>query len=177
MKRLPAFLMLISLVAFGCGGDSPTQSSDSDQTALLETGSQKGQKAPDFTLTSLDGVTVNLHARLSKPVFLNFWATWCGPCVAEMPDIEKLQQAMGSQIQIIGIDLGESSAQVKAFVQGQGFTWTFLLDTTSKIGQSYAVTAIPTSIFINTKGVITSRSVGSMRYDTMKRLAEDALKE
>ena len=170
---------ILTAVLLGCGNSSPTGSTDETelgQTEEVQVGSQAGQKPIDFTLTDLDGRSVGLGSLQGKPIYLNFWTTWCGPCVAEMPDIERLQQTLGAQIAIVGINLGEPVPQVRAFVQGNGYTWTFLQDTAQQVGSEYGVTAIPTSIFVNAKGVITSRQVGMMSFESMKQLADSAIK-
>ena len=182
MKRRPILLFLASLIASGCGGDTkPTQpdldSGSIQSSVYVATGNQKGERAVDFTLNTAEGNPISLRERLGKPIFLNFWATWCGPCLVEMPDIERLQKEMGGQIQIFGIDLRESPSLVKEFVKKQKFTWIFLLDTTGEVGSSYAVSAIPTSIFINAKGIITGRQVGTLSFERMKQLAQEALKD
>ena len=179
MKRIPIFLLIVA-IASGCGDAKPTQPAQDagsiQSSAFVATGNQKGEKAVDFTLNTAEGASVSLRERLGKPIFLNFWATWCGPCVVEMPNMERLHKEMGGQIQIFGIDLQESPSLVKEFIQKQGVTWTFLLDTTGGVGSAYAVSAIPTSIFINAKGVITARHVGTLSFDDMKRLAQEAIK-
>ena len=133
-----------------------------------------GRKAPDFTLQTLDGKRFNLYENLGKPIFLNFWATWCSPCVAEMPDMEKLQQTLGDSILIVGIDMGESADRVRNFVRDRGFTWTFVLDSEREVAQAYDVSVIPTSLFIDAKGVIVRR-FGKRDYETFLEVAREAI--
>jgi len=172
MARQTITVVTALFLILGCGGSESTGPTDEPTT---EYGSQAGQKPVDFTLTDLEGRSVSLASLKGKAVFLNFWATWCGPCVAEMPDIERIHQTLGTQIVVVGINLGEPVAQVRAFVQANGFTWTFLQDTTDQVGSAYGVSAIPTSIFVNSQGVITSRQVGMMSYNSMVQLAEAAI--
>ena len=115
-----------------------------------------GYLAPDFTLTGLDGGTVQLSSyRGVKPVWVNFWATWCPPCRAEMPEMEKLYPAYQAKgIEILGVDVQESQAQVKQFVQQGGYSWKFALDLDGKASRAYYVTGIPTHIFVGRDGVI-----------------------
>ncbi len=145
------------------------------ETTALPIGIQTGMRAPDFTLRSLAGERFNLYEKRGKPVFLNFWATWCGPCIAEMPDIERLQQTMGDHIQIVGIDMRESVSTVRGFVQRGGFTWTFVLDSTGEVSSDYEVSGIPTSLFLDAKGVIVRRFVGSRSYETFLDAAQQAI--
>jgi len=128
-----------------------------------------GKMAPDFTLKDLDGNTVSLSDLRGKVVFLNFWATWCPPCRAEMPDIEALHQKYRDQgVVILGVDLRESESTVRTYVEGGGYTWTFLLDKTGQVGTQYRVSAIPTSYFIDSEGIIRSLAIGGMPAATME---------
>ena len=139
-------------------------------------GIQVGMQAPDFTLRTLTGESLNLYEQRGKPVFLNFWATWCGPCVAEMPDMQKLQQAMGDSIQIVGIDLRESRSLVLRFVTRYGYTWTFVLDSAREVGDTYEVSGIPRSFFIDATGeIVRVLRGGPQRYETFLEATRQAI--
>ena len=138
-------------------------------------GLRVGQRAPDFTLKTLTNTPFKLHDQRGKPVFLNFWATWCGPCLVEMPDMEKLQQAMGDQILIVGIDIQEPLPHVQRFVRFYKYTWTFVLDSSGDVSIGYGVSAIPTSIFIDAKGVIVRKFRGAQSYATFLEAAQQAI--
>ena len=138
-------------------------------------GPKEGQKAPDFSLSALNGNMVSLKTLAGKPLFLNFWATWCPPCRAEMPDMEALHQALGDRIEIIGINQGEPPADVRGFVEEHGYTWTFLADQATEIGAVYGVRGYPTSLFINADGVITGRRVGTLSREEMAQQIRTAI--
>jgi peroxiredoxin len=122
-----------------------------------------GDIAPDFTLLDLDGNEVGLSEFRGEVVFVNFWATWCPPCRAEMPDIESLYQEYKDKgLVVIGIDIGESEATVRQFVQQGGYSWTFVLDSTGAVASNYNIRAIPTSFFIDREGVIQAVNIGAM---------------
>ncbi len=133
-----------------------------------------GRLAPDFILTDLEGNTVTLSDFRGKVVFINFWATWCPPCRAEMPEIEAIhQEYKGQDVVVIGVDLMETEDEVRQFVQRGGYSWTFVIDTTGEVGRNYGVTAIPTSFFLDKDGVIQAISIGAMTKRQMEsRLAE-----
>src|SRR6476661_8725504 len=105
---------------------------------------REGYLAPDFTLTRLDGTPVQLSSfRGVKPVWVNFWATWCPPCRNEMPEMEKLYPAYQAKgIEILGVDVQESQAQVQQYVQQGGYSWKFALDLDGKASRAYYVTGI-----------------------------------
>lgn len=132
-------------------------------------------EAPDFTLQTLTGERFNLYEQRGKPIFLNFWATWCIPCVAEMPDMQKLHETLGDSILIVGIDLRESAETVQKFVQDRGFTYTFVLDLEETVRDAYKVSGIPVSVFIDTNGLIVRRYVGTQNYETFLDAAHAAI--
>ena len=144
-------------------------------TTNAPVGIEVGMQAPDFTLRTSTGEEFNLREQRGKPVFLNFWATWCGPCIAEMPDMQKLQNTMGDSIQIVGIDLRESRSTVLRFVIRYGYTWTFILDSTGGVSNTYGVSGIPTSYFLNARGEIVRKFVGSRNYETFLEATRLAL--
>ena len=144
-------------------------------TTNAPVGIEVGMQAPDFTLRKPTGEQFNLYAQRGKPVFLNFWATWCGPCIAEMPDMQKLQNTMADSIQIVGIDLEETRSQVLRFVTRYGYTWTFILDPTGEVGKTYEVTGIPKSFFIDAKGEIVRVLRGSSNYETFLGATRQAI--
>ncbi len=157
--------------------DSQIVSSSGQETTAtsIPIGIQMGQRAPDFTLETITGEPFKLSEQRGKPVFLNFWATWCGPCRVEMPDMEKLQQAMGDRILIVGIDIRESLSTVQNFLRDRGFSWTFVLDSNGAVAREYEVAAIPTSIFIDAKGVIVRKFRGTRSYATFLEAAQQAI--
>jgi len=121
-----------------------------------------GFLAPDFTLTSTDGETVKLSALRGRPVILNFWATWCPPCRAEMPAIEEAwQRYKADGLLILGVNQGESKGVVESYARQEvGTTFPLLLDQTTEVGAIYGVRALPTTVFIDAEGRIQELKVG-----------------
>jgi len=137
---------------------------------------QVGAPALDFELKMIDGETFKLSDHLGKVVFLNIWATWCGPCVMEMPDIEKLANTYPDDLVVLGVSCDESEDAVKAFVEEQGYTYNFAWDGTYLVsGLLYPSYAIPNSIFIAPDGTITSMELGAANYETLEQRYLDAL--
>ena len=123
----------------------------------------------EFSLPSLAGETQNLGALRGKVVFLNFWATWCGPCRLEMPSMEALyKQNREKGLEIIAINCGEGRQEVQAFMKENGLSFPALLDEDGKVSSSYGIQAIPTSYIIDRNGNIVSRLVGSINWNTAK---------
>lgn len=126
-------------------------------------------KALDFKLKDLDGNEVSLSSLKGKKVFLNFWATWCPPCKAEMPEIEKLyQETKDSNLVILAVDIGENSNTVKPFIDENKYNFKVLLDSDQSVATQYGISSIPTSYFIDTDGNIISTHIGAMTIDQMK---------
>ena len=153
----------------GGGGNGPSP------PPPVPVGIQVGMQAPDFTLRTLNGEQFNLYEQRGTPVFLNFWATWCPPCIVEMPGIQKLQNNMGDSIQIVGIDQLETRSHVQRFVTRYGFTWTFVLDSIGEVSRTYKASAIPTSYFLDAKGVIVRKFVGARNYETFLEATRQAI--
>jgi peroxiredoxin len=120
-----------------------------------------GQRAPDFTLTSVEGTQVSLQQYQGKVIFLNFWATWCIPCREEMPALEKLHQTYQAQdLVVLAIDLKESPDQVKAFFEKHALSFPSLIDPNGVVFRAYAVTGMPTTYLIGRDGNILARGIG-----------------
>lgn len=126
-------------------------------------------KAIDFKLKDLNGKEVSLKDFKGKKVFLNFWASWCPPCKAEMPDIEKLyQETKDTDLVILAVDLGEDTPTVKNFISKNKYDFNVLLDSDQNVGRMYSITSIPTSFFIDKDGNIINKRVGAMTLEDMK---------
>lgn len=139
---------------------------------LYEEGIEIGKKAVDFEVELLSGEKVKLSDYLGTPVFLNFWATWCGPCVGEMPDIEKIKAQYGDKIVILAINGGESKNDVKTFIAQKGYTFNIGIDEYGEVLTKYDSMYIPLSIFINEEGVIQDRCVGALSEKQMKEIVD-----
>ena len=121
-----------------------------------------GRVAPDFTLTTVTGETVQLSALRGKPVVLNFWATWCGPCVREMPTLQWASERFADQVVFLGVDQGESPELVAQYLEDVGVTFTIPLDMEMSVGDRYNVLGLPTTYFVDRNGVIRHLWVGEM---------------
>ena len=113
------------------------------------------QPAPDFRVMDIRGEELTLEQYRGQVVLLDFWATWCGPCIAEMPNV-KLAYAKhrDRKFQIIGISLDSSIAPLEAYIQKEGIEWRQYLDSTGQIGSLYGVRAIPSTFLIDGAGIV-----------------------
>jgi len=141
------------------GKDSATvKSSDVEKIAAL-----------NIKLKDLNGKEVSLGDFKGKKVLLNFWASWCPPCKAEMPDLEKLyQQTKDSDLVILAVNLGEDKTTAKTFIDNNKYNFTVLLDLDQSTANQYNIVAIPTSFFIDKEGNIVSTIKGGITLEQMK---------
>ena len=129
---------------------------------------QVGGEAPDFEIETLDGEVFRLSDCRGKVVFLNQWATWCPPCVAEMPDIQKLHEEHPDDLVVIGVSLDDNADLPRDFVAANGYDYIFAHDATYEIcGLLYPTQSIPYSAFITPDGVISSIDIGMLSYAAM----------
>jgi peroxiredoxin len=127
---------------------------------------------PDFTALSLGGAPAKLADTKGKIVLLNFWATWCPPCRAEMPSLESLWKKMKDKdFAIMGVSGGESLDTVKSFVEAGGYTYPIFADPSNGIASKYGVRAIPTTLVLNKEGGVIASKIGGAAYDGADSLA------
>ncbi len=134
-----------------------------------------GEVCPDFSLTTLSGGTFRLSDYRGKVVFVNIWATWCGPCVSEMPDIQRLQDTY-SDLVVLGVSVDNTASIARSFIRQYGYTYAMAMDDSyyTVTGRIFPSRYIPYSIFINPDGVVTYMDSGSMSYSRMDSLYRNA---
>jgi peroxiredoxin len=138
---------------------------DADGLGLLEAHAPRiGQPAPDFALSSPDGKVVRLSDFRGKTVVLNFWATWCPPCRAEMPEFQQVWEERGSggadDLVVLAVDLQEPERLVTAFVEEFDLTFPVVIDGTGAVTQHYGLRGLPGTFFIDRDGVLRKQSLG-----------------
>jgi len=129
-----------------------------------------GYLAPDLMLTDLKGQSASLSSFRGKPILLNFWGTWCPPCRVEMPDLQKFYERYGDRIAVLGINyptVGEKPAEIERFLKSNGITYPNLIDAKGEAFVEYRLTGVPTSFFIDARGVIRGIWTGPMTVNDM----------
>ena len=117
----------------------------------------------------IDLYILGINHLKGKKVFLNFLATWCPPCKAEMTEIEKLyQETKDSDLVIVSVEIGEPLNTVKSFIDSNKYNFKVLIDPDQSVATKYNITSIPTSYFIDKDGNILSKHVGDMNINQMK---------
>ena len=167
-KRLRIALVIVStvvLVVVGCSPGPAPQASAPSSIPSPNEGIQVGNVALDFQFPSQDQEPVFLSDLRGRPVVLNFWATWCGPCVSEMPYLQEIHEEYSEEgLVLLAINAGESPSRVEQFLQSNNLALPVLLDTSGVINQQYHIQWLPTTLFIDEDGIIQSRSIGAFRY-------------
>lgn len=134
---------------------------------------QTAPAAPDFTVQDRNGNDVRLSDYLGTPVVINFWATWCGYCIQEMPDFEKAWQEYGDQVAFLMINqtdgMQETVKSATAHADSAGYTFPIYFDTQMEAAIAYNVTSIPATYFIGADGTLVTKSKGMMDYETLCR--------
>lgn len=137
----------------------------------LPIGLNAGERAPDFTVNDLEGNPISLSDFRGKKILLNFWASWCGPCRIEMPHMERIyQEYEKDDIAIVGVNMlttEKSIENVTSFIEDYGLTFPIPLDETGELHVKFEIMAYPTSYFIDSDGVIRSKTVGTMDEEHM----------
>ncbi|WP_339228741.1 TlpA disulfide reductase family protein [Oceanobacillus sp. FSL K6-2867] len=152
-------------------GNSITSPLEEDTEEVVESdevGLERGMIAPDFEVMTLNGEQVKLSDYRGERVLLNFWATWCPPCRAEMPDMQKLYEE--EDVTILALNMTETEnnvERVEEFIDELGLTFPVLMDETSDVMTSYKVQVYPTSYMIDSNGRIQYITLGAMNYDQM----------
>ena len=113
-----------------------------------------GYLAPDFELATLDGDVFTLSDQRGTPLVLNFWATWCGPCRSELPSLQDAAERYEGEVMIVGVDQGEETAVVQAYVDQMGLSFPIPMDSALEAANIYNVKGMPTTYFVDAEGVI-----------------------
>ncbi len=164
MKKLLILLLLCAVLpAYSCKKEE-----------MKAAPAAKPLPAPPFTLANLSGKQVSLAEYKGKPLLINVWATWCAPCIAELPELQNVQNARKDEgLVVLEINYKEPRDPVAAFMKKNGYTLEVLLDENGEIARDYQMFGLPTSYFVDRAGVIQYTYMGDMT----KEIINDGLKK
>lgn len=151
--------------------ESPAPSDAEEQTVV---------KAPDFTVYDRDGAEVHLSDFLGKPIVLNFWASWCGPCKMEMPDFHEKYLELGDEVQFLMVNATggrETKDSATAFISETGYTFPVFYDLDSDASMTYGAYSLPTTYFIDAQGYAVAKATGAIGEATLQQGLDLILKQ
>ncbi len=177
-RILFCIIFTAALILSACSGNANSSQNDSTkdsaQTSDNEvknntSDSETEEKvlATDFEVTLVGGDTVKLSDYLGQKVLVNFWATWCGPCVQEMPAFQRLSEDYPDDVVILAVNCGDSAKDVEDFVQENGYTFNIAIDESLAVSSLYPTSSIPLTLIVDEEGYITYASYGAADADTM----------
>ncbi|MBF0291877.1 MAG: TlpA family protein disulfide reductase [Nitrospinae bacterium] len=124
---------------------------------------EKPRPAPSFSMTSVKGKQVSLASLAGKPAMINFWATWCAPCVKELPELERIHNLYKERgLEVILFNLQEKADVVKKHIEEHGYTMTSMLDEKGEMAEKYQVFGLPTTFFVDKAGMIRKTHMGEL---------------
>lgn len=155
--------------------ETESEETEDSQTSSEETdsGENAAETAPDFTMTNASGEEVKLSDFFDKPVVLNFWASWCGPCKSEMPHFEDAYQKYGEDINFVIVNLTDGARETvenaSDFIEEQGYTFPLYFDTNTEGAVTYGTYSIPVTYFIGADGVPVAQANGALDAATLQK--------
>jgi len=146
---------------------------DATETAKAEQTAPEQAMAPDFIVYDIDGNEVRLSDYVGKPIVLNFWASWCGPCQMEMPDFHEKYLELSEDVHFLMINMTDGSRETvhdaSQFIAEKGYTFPVFYDTQSHAAATYGVFSLPSTYFIDAEGHAIARATGAIDAATLQR--------
>jgi peroxiredoxin len=143
----------------------PAAFAESGGKALLSPIAERPE-APDFELQGPDGETYRLSQWRGQPVIVNFWATWCPPCRAEMPSMQRAwEQLQNEGVQLIAINVGEGAGEIQAFLEQAPVTFPLPMDADMRVSQTWPMTGLPTTFVVDATGRLAYKAQGEREWD------------
>ena len=175
-------MLLMMWITAGCTENSVENTANENQNvestvedSQIYSELKEGDEAPEFTAELADGTTFTLSEQKGKIVLLNFWATWCGPCVAEMPAFERLHGEYGEDVAVLAVNCLEDKETVDQFISDEQYTFPIAYDAAGKINQKYPSDGIPYTLVIDEEGMIQKIYVGAADAETQYQEYKSAI--
>jgi len=174
--------LVVALLLTACAADTApsddtggADTAPSDDTAASDDAVAAGPLVPDRTFATFDGRELSLTELTGTPLVVNFWASWCPPCVAEMPDLERVHTELGDDVRFIGLNTQDSLQQAETLVTQTGVTYDLGLDPEGALFSDFEVVAMPTTFFVDDAGAIVHRHAGLLTEQQLRDLIDEHL--
>ncbi|MCX7781414.1 MAG: TlpA family protein disulfide reductase [Negativicutes bacterium] len=171
MSKRWTYILAVVIIAIAAGWflrpSNPDVSPSGDKSAKTATGVLVDNRMPEFKLAALDGKQISVGAP-GKITVVNFWATWCPPCRAEMPELNEFARKHAAKVNFYAVNIQEPADKVGDFMKQQNFTMPVLLDKEGEVARTFRVSAIPTTIITDKQGVIRYRKSGTVTLSELE---------
>ena len=159
-----ALLLTLTACSSGDGGAGTTPPEEGTTSATTAAPENSGTPAPDITILNRDGEEVKLSDFFGKPIVLNFWASWCPPCKAELPDFDKACKTYEGKVTFLMINLTDGQRETvevaKSFIEDKGYTFPVYFDTKYEASYKYGLSSIPQTFFLDANGNVVAQATG-----------------
>lgn len=152
-------LAVLSLLAVACAGGGAT-----------------GPQVPDLDYETFDGGRASLADLAGEPAVVNFWASWCPPCVAEMPDFERVHLDVADEVRFVGINTQDQLPEAQRLVEETGVTYDLGLDPDGELFREFGVVSMPSTFFVTAEGTIAHRHAGLLTEAQLRELIDEHLR-
>ena len=150
----------------------PVENTKPAETQASQEDEAEPMMAPDFIVLDREGEEVSLSDFIGKPVILNFWASWCGPCKSEMPEFETAYQKYREEIQFMMVNLTDGNRETvetaAEYIAGEGYTFPVFFDTESDAAITYGATSIPVTYFVDAEGHLVAYGSGALSGEILQ---------
>ena len=140
-------------------------------------GAEPGEQLPDFSVACLDGSVFRLQEQRGKVVVINVWATWCAPCVKELPNFDRLQVEYPTQTAVLALHAPPVTADVPAYLAAFSYRIPFAVDEDGSLSEVLQLsTVLPQTLILSPEGIVTYNQSGALSYEALLKLVEEARK-
>jgi cytochrome c biogenesis protein CcmG, thiol:disulfide interchange protein DsbE len=169
---------VVVLAACAAGGDAPgtdDTATEADAGADAEADADAGPPVTDRPFETFEGGSTSLPEFAGEPLVVNFWASWCPPCIAEMPEFERVHVDRRDEVRFIGLNTQDNLAQAEALVEQTGVTYDLGLDPEGALFNDFEVIAMPSTYFVNAAGAVVHRHAGILSEQQLQDLIDEHL--